>query len=528
MRRDHHTPVPALSDDRVAAVTLLQAAATAAGPKPQTQAWQALADGLGQQVLSDRIDRKWIQALVDHPGKITVAERRGLMRMLGAGSLARYPSATALFREATGKEGPPPPAVTEFLGNRLLMGLDARLQYLYAFYLSLLPDSAAESDDRIVTLQILEPLAYRLLYAAEIPTLSSWLGQGTSRAWSIETFLTRLSAMAFRVKTLNLRITFHCNLRCRHCYNESAPERKGVLKLERLLPFVREARALGIRRLLISGGEPLMYQDTVVGLVREGHQRGIERITIVSNGFVGRRAEDAQRLFERLRDVGFLHAARGGRDNIKVSGGIYHQEFLDFAAVETFCRRYFAVFGRPAILDFEHLPADESARMRVEKRLEEIGLAGMVKLKLRTVKPLGRAAGLDGEFPAKPLDQFGPCLRLDMLAIEPDGRVKPCCGQNATNDNLVFGQMEHADLHALMHAMHNNPLLQFIATRPIGEVFAAVGRRPQATYPGLCSLCQDAIGNSDRRRLFRDLCKVQAWYPFWFSVKRLEAVRRSP
>lgn len=52
-----------------------------------------------------------------------------------------------------------------------------------------------------------------------------------------------------------------CNLLCRHCYVEASP--RGTLELpsELVLRTLRDAQALGISSLLLSGGEPFLYRD---------------------------------------------------------------------------------------------------------------------------------------------------------------------------------------------------------------------------------------------------------------------------
>lgn len=61
------------------------------------------------------------------------------------------------------------------------------------------------------------------------------------------------------LRYLELQLTHRCNLRCRHCY--LGPPRPKELPLADALAITREFAALGGLRLLISGGEPLLYPD---------------------------------------------------------------------------------------------------------------------------------------------------------------------------------------------------------------------------------------------------------------------------
>ena len=59
------------------------------------------------------------------------------------------------------------------------------------------------------------------------------------------------------LRYLELHLTRRCNLACRHCY--LGPPRPEEIPLEAALAIVREFEEMGGLRLLISGGEPLLY-----------------------------------------------------------------------------------------------------------------------------------------------------------------------------------------------------------------------------------------------------------------------------
>src|SRR6187399_1413151 len=57
---------------------------------------------------------------------------------------------------------------------------------------------------------------------------------------------------------LFLELTGQCNERCRHCYAESSPEQKQQLSWAEIEAVIQAARALGVRRLQLTGGDPLV------------------------------------------------------------------------------------------------------------------------------------------------------------------------------------------------------------------------------------------------------------------------------
>jgi cyclic pyranopterin phosphate synthase len=90
-----------------------------------------------------------------------------------------------------------------------------------------------------------------------------------------------------RIDYLRLSITDRCNLRCVYCMPpEGIPLKPAeeILTYEELERCVRSAVSLGIRKVRITGGEPLVRSD-VVGLVRRlAGISGIADLAMTTNG----------------------------------------------------------------------------------------------------------------------------------------------------------------------------------------------------------------------------------------------------
>jgi 12,18-didecarboxysiroheme deacetylase len=78
-------------------------------------------------------------------------------------------------------------------------------------------------------------------------------------------------------------VTRRCNLRCIHCYSQSADlDYKGELTTPEGLALIDDLAAFGVPVLLFSGGEPLL-RDDLLTLVAAARKRGI-RAVISTNG----------------------------------------------------------------------------------------------------------------------------------------------------------------------------------------------------------------------------------------------------
>ena len=89
------------------------------------------------------------------------------------------------------------------------------------------------------------------------------------------------------IDCLRLSVTDRCNLRCIYCHpmpDCSFIERKDKLEFEEILRIVRLFSECGIKKLRLTGGEPLVRRD-IVRLVHKLYAiAGIEDLSVTTNG----------------------------------------------------------------------------------------------------------------------------------------------------------------------------------------------------------------------------------------------------
>lgn len=82
---------------------------------------------------------------------------------------------------------------------------------------------------------------------------------------------------------LFLELTGQCNEACVHCYAESSPERREHLSEDEVLSVVRQAAALDVETIQLTGGDPLVSR-TYLAAARLARELGIPDIEIYTNG----------------------------------------------------------------------------------------------------------------------------------------------------------------------------------------------------------------------------------------------------
>ena len=86
---------------------------------------------------------------------------------------------------------------------------------------------------------------------------------------------------------LRISVTDKCNLRCRYCMPEEGVCKKGhadMLTEDEIIHAVEAAAALGITKIRITGGEPLVKKNIVSICRRAAQVEGIKEVCLTTNG----------------------------------------------------------------------------------------------------------------------------------------------------------------------------------------------------------------------------------------------------
>lgn len=136
------------------------------------------------------------------------------------------------------------------------------------------------------------------------------------------------------ISYLRISVTDRCDLRCRYCMAEAMTflPRDALLNLEEIALIAERFIARGVRRIRLTGGEPLVRRDMIELARRLGSQvgTGLDELTMTTNG--SRLADHAEALFDAgMRRINvsldsrdpttFRHITRHG-DVTKVLDGI--------------------------------------------------------------------------------------------------------------------------------------------------------------------------------------------------------------
>src|SRR5579863_6372979 len=86
---------------------------------------------------------------------------------------------------------------------------------------------------------------------------------------------------------LRISVTDRCNIRCFYCMPETGVKfqpREQLLSFEEIERFVRVAVSLGVRKLRVTGGEPLVRKDLATLIRKLVAIPGVEDLALTTNG----------------------------------------------------------------------------------------------------------------------------------------------------------------------------------------------------------------------------------------------------
>ncbi|WP_309718561.1 GTP 3',8-cyclase MoaA [Armatimonas sp.] len=133
-----------------------------------------------------------------------------------------------------------------------------------------------------------------------------------------------------RIEYLRISLTDRCNLRCVYCMPaEGVPyeELDNVLSFDEIEQVVRALASAGLKKVRLTGGEPLVRKNTPELAARLTAIPGIQEVTLTSNGIL--LARDAQALW----DAGIR------RVNISMDT-LQEERFVKLARREEFARAW--------------------------------------------------------------------------------------------------------------------------------------------------------------------------------------------
>lgn len=281
------------------------------------------------------------------------------------------------------------------------------------------------------------------------------------------------------VRDLRISVTDRCNYRCFYCKplgNLNERYRPGVATYEEFVRIARIFAHLGIHKIRITGGEPLLRRELETLIEQLAAIPGIDDIAMTTNGFLlpkkaqALRSAGLNRLTvsldslqaERFAEItgspslhrvldGIQAAQDAGFPPVKINTVVIHgvndDEILDFAE--------FARTTGQIVRFIEFMPLDADKRWSLERvvtqeeiveRLKELG--PLEALPLRHPSDTAnrfRYADGKGEIGIIASVTRAFCNQCSRVRLTADGKLRTCLFSHNEHDLLSFMRQESSD-----------------------------------------------------------------------------------
>ena len=258
---------------------------------------------------------------------------------------------------------------------------------------------------------------------------------------------------------MRVSVTDRCNLRCVYCMPEEGVKhivRKEILSYEEIVRIVGIASGLGVRKVRITGGEPLARKN-IQSLIREiSSIDTIEDLSLTTNGVLLEKYADELSVcgldrinvsLDTLKPERYREITRGGDFEIVMKGiekarnaglgpvkinmvpirGLNDDEINDFAerTITTPLHVRFIEFmpvGNGSFYDEKrHIPTDE-----IRKIVEQLGELTAVRVRKNGPAKYYRLPGAEGVIGFISAMTHHFCKECNRLRLTADGKLRPC------------------------------------------------------------------------------------------------------
>ena len=263
--------------------------------------------------------------------------------------------------------------------------------------------------------------------------------------------------------SLRITITNRCNVNCVYCHHDGMVSSQNEMTADELYRICKIAKDIGVKKIRLSGGEPLIRKD-IVEIVEKIASLDFKDISITTNGtYLEKYAQglkDAgldrvnvsfdtlnRGTYEFITKKDYLESAKAGilkavevglypvKINMVVMKDINQNEIKDMFK---FCKKNDIVLQLIELIESENCDDDKFSTDyhykldMIEERLADIA----DEVHERKFMQGRKKYYIDGgEIEVvKPVDNSTFCANCSRLRITPDGKIKPCL---LRNDNLV-------------------------------------------------------------------------------------------
>ncbi len=301
--------------------------------------------------------------------------------------------------------------------------------------------------------------------------------------------------MYFSIDEVNFLATYHCTGKCAHCPICDKVNKTGMTKVDPLC--AREVlesitKLYDVKTVNIYGGEPLLYPETTVAIIKAATDCGVKERNLITNGYFSKNISKLSEVANKI--------VKAGVTQILLAVDGFHEETIPSDTVANFADAvldtgFQDIYLHPTWLSSRE--AKNEANFQTTMILERFADSGLEITDGCTVEPIGNALTNFREFFPRgsyDLDDFGEKFDdIHSITINPDGEVEICGG-------FVIGNIYKDSIEKILASY--NPTKD----RIMNTIYKG-GIKNFAQYAENKGLSINLADYSSAKEAWRDICK---------------------
>jgi cyclic pyranopterin phosphate synthase len=243
------------------------------------------------------------------------------------------------------------------------------------------------------------------------------------------------------INYLRISVTDRCNLRCRYCMPEEGVKwlpHEDILSFEEIVEIVRNAADMGINKIRITGGEPLVRKGIVDLVAMISGVEGVTDLSMTTNGILLEKFAAPLKMAGLNRVNISLDTTDPLRFHQLTRGGVIERVFEGIRAARESGLKPVKI---NCVVSHSSGEPDADTVREYAKR---------EGLQVRFIRQMDLA---EGEFGIVEGGEGGNCSICNRLRITANGMVKPCLFANQEFPVRILGARK-----ALVEALNAKPL----------------------------------------------------------------------
>ena len=311
------------------------------------------------------------------------------------------------------------------------------------------------------------------------------------------------------IPMLSMQVTYQCNIECKHCGPFCGPREYDWMTEAEMKDLIVQASELGAYNVVFTGGEPSLLKDTLIRLLRFiKSETAIKSTRIVTNAKWANAPDRARALLTSWQEAGL--------DEINISCGEYHQEFVPISSVIRAFEIARELDFKTVLLAGEFL-AEGKGKLSPQDFLDRVGerlldpdqrspySSRCHGMSCAEAMPYGRGRDFvrEEDVTYHPVETIrSSCADvLSAITVHPNGNTTACCGIMVRKESLLnIGNWRQQRLRELLEKAHEDVILNWIRYLGLRDMKKWLEEKDPSLnlrdkYMNKCDLCAEIVYN---------------------------------